>query len=327
MVKPSTTTQLSIHEASIGIGIGILKLLTSISFFLLFFLFSRTTSSFPTTNAAPADTGHGIPDWLWDMAPDRGNDMSHNSEIACYALPYGLIGTISHVLTWYTIGILTFGRSPLRPWRILQSPKVDILLAASALLGGVVLTVFTMIRCQQRWQFLLIAGWKALLSISLGAFSLHVSVLVAQWHSSEKQRPADGQRSVHEYSQKELCGAIWWLVLYILGMVVGLAGLISLVREAWLESWTVRITTYVCGGAAVVMLAVWALYSCCYIDRGQKAGFRLFVVPLTLGLIAALYSDWILAGLAENLIGVPSGDVAPLYFAYFAAKRLPIFSF
>jgi hypothetical protein len=44
------------------------------------------------------------------------------------------------------------------------------------------------------------------------------------------------------------------------------------------------------------------------------------------GILAALYSDWVLAGLAGNLIGMPSSDNSLLYFGYFAAKRLPFFS-
>jgi len=312
------------------------KLPKLLSITFLFLLFLQPTSSLPTANATGA--GYGVPDWVREMVPDRGNGTLH-SEIACYALPYGLIGTTSHVLTWYTISILTFGRSPLAPWRKLGSPRFDMFLAATGLLAGLVLTIFTMIRCQQRWQFMLIAGWKALLSVSLGAFSLHVAMLIAQWGTTSQRsaeyplerlgRHTRKQRQVHSYSQRELCAAMWWLVLYLLGMLAGLTGLISLVIEAWGDNKVVELTTYACGGVTVVVILLWAWYRFLYLATdgpNQQAGFRIFVLPLALGLIAALYSDWVLAGLAENLVGVPSGDVAPLYYAYFAAKRLPIFS-
>ena len=44
-------------------------------------------------------------------------------------------------------------------------------------------------------------------------------------------------------------------------------------------------------------------------------------------IFGVLYSDWILGEIAGNLVGIPSGDVRALYWAYFAAKRLPMFTF
>lgn len=57
--------------------------------------------------------------------------------------------------------------------------------------------------------------------------------------------------------------------------------------------------------------------------RLEKAWSALLVLC---GLLAALYSDLVLAGLAGSLIGAPSSGNSALYFVYFAAKRLPIFS-
>jgi hypothetical protein len=44
-------------------------------------------------------------------------------------------------------------------------------------------------------------------------------------------------------------------------------------------------------------------------------------------ILAAFYSDWILGAIAGSLSGVPSSDVAPLYYSYLIVKRLPLFSF
>ncbi|KAI5843590.1 hypothetical protein BZA05DRAFT_410697 [Tricharina praecox] len=289
------------------------KLLSSTLFIFIFLLLLGTASSLPSTNTA--DTGHGIPGWVSDAVPDRGNDTSHHSEISCYALQYGLIGSISHVLTWYTIGALIMGRSPLRPWRELKSPRVDMLLAGTGLLAASLITVFTMVRC---WQFVLVAAWKVCLSISLSALSMHVAVLFAR----EKQ--GGGGASI---PQEELSAARWWLLMYILGMLVGLFGLLSLVREAWPDNRAVQRTTFICGRAAVLVGGLWAASRWCPKLRDMPRDPRNLIFQLALGLVAAVYSDWALAALADNPTGQPSGDVAWFYFLYFAVKRLPTLSF
>lgn len=42
--------------------------------------------------------------------------------------------------------------------------------------------------------------------------------------------------------------------------------------------------------------------------------------------LSALYSDWCLGLMLGDLRGVPSSDNAPLYWTYFAAKRLSMLS-
>lgn len=48
------------------------------------------------------------------------------------------------------------------------------------------------------------------------------------------------------------------------------------------------------------------------------------IATLTFGLFGAFYCDWVLAAIAGNWSGVPSSDVALLYWLYFASKRLPM---
>ena len=44
------------------------------------------------------------------------------------------------------------------------------------------------------------------------------------------------------------------------------------------------------------------------------------------GLFGAFYCDWILAAVARNWAGLPSNDIAVLFWVYFVAKRLPMLS-
>ena len=48
---------------------------------------------------------------------------------------------------------------------------------------------------------------------------------------------------------------------------------------------------------------------------------------LFFGLFGAFYCDWILAAIARNWAGLPSNDIAVLFWVYFVAKRLPMLSF
>jgi hypothetical protein len=46
-----------------------------------------------------------------------------------------------------------------------------------------------------------------------------------------------------------------------------------------------------------------------------------------MGVTGALFSDWVLAVIAENDAHIPDGNNAVLYWTYFADKRLPFLSF
>ncbi|KAF8248504.1 hypothetical protein K440DRAFT_547721 [Wilcoxina mikolae CBS 423.85] len=236
--------------------------------------------------------------------PKKGHSIY--SEIECYALPYGVIGFLSHILTYYTMFLLTFGRSPFAPWRRLNSPKLDLFLAIAGLAIGTTVTIFSMVRCRQRWQFLLLAVWKAMLSITLGALSAHSATLVHR---------------IIDYSLITAKTA-WWLLLYVLGIVIGFVGLVSLIAKVWDHNPFVGRTTEIFSYILAVILFV-ALITAVI---GFKLSSVVLIVLILFGALSALYSDWILAGIAGNLLGMPTADNTVLYFLYFAAKRLSFFS-
>jgi hypothetical protein len=84
----------------------------------------------------------------------------------------------------------------------------------------------------------------------------------------------------------------------------------------------IQISTFVTSGCAEIAIGVTLLSL-----KEDTAEIERKIVEclMFLGAPTALWSDWVLAGLADNLIGVPSSDNAVLYFGYFAAKRLPFF--
>ncbi|KAF8533000.1 hypothetical protein BDD12DRAFT_785072 [Trichophaea hybrida] len=284
-------------------------------------------------SAAPID----LPKWFQDIIPKTGNDL--NSEIQCYALPYGAIGSVSHILTYYTIVLLSMGLSPLT-WRNLNFPKIVQFLGVTGLIVGTASASFTIVRCRHRWQFLLIAIWKIMLSISLGLSSSHAARLVKKAIGnikSERDTESDQFSKTTDagFSRKDFRSILWWLILYILGCFTGLTGLISLVIQSW-GSHIVVLATEIFGG---IMFGVTGCILVIFIvvtakpskdvksDMSWMIVVALSCICFALVVLSALYSDWVLAGLAENLTGIPSSDNSALYYIYFGAKRLAFFSF
>ncbi|EAU84059.2 hypothetical protein CC1G_06921 [Coprinopsis cinerea okayama7 len=102
---------------------------------------------------------------------------SFSEEIKCYNLPYGILGFISHVLTYYTIVCLWFGRKPLWPFSRVSYSRFDLALGGIGLLVSTLLSIVTIIRCREAWQLLVIAIWKMSMSLLNGVTAVHVAIL------------------------------------------------------------------------------------------------------------------------------------------------------
>ena len=111
----------------------------------------------------PAPVPGGPPSWLSPYIPKK--DMTIADEIKCYALPYGLIGSISHILTYWTVFWLGLARKPYLPWAKLSFGRFDMGLSVIQMLITVTISSFTIVRCQNRCQLLLLAVWKLTMSI------------------------------------------------------------------------------------------------------------------------------------------------------------------
>jgi hypothetical protein len=311
--------------------------------------------------------------WIDDALPHKGQTL--RDELKCYSLPYGGIGFGSHILTYYTVIMLAAGRSP---WRFKRNKhwRFDATLSLVGLIWTAGATIFTMIRCRQRWEFVVMAFWKMMMSLTLSAIATHAAVIVrrelASGHFSKDDGSESGQEqdttghnasnifdgsrpivlsmlqprpnvshvtaresggqtssvtenlsvTAVETTPKEISSSrVWgWTSLYALGVMVGYSGLFSLVRQSW-HIHAVRDLTI-----------SYILVTCTFILLGlfSKSGaFATSVGLFTIGtgMIAALYSDWILAAISGNYGGVPDGNNEVLYWTYFAAKRLPFASF
>jgi putative effector of murein hydrolase LrgA (UPF0299 family) len=285
-------------------------------------------------------------------------------EIQCYALPYGAVGIISHLLTYWTIAWLSVGQTPLWPWHKMRTWKFDMFLAILALCTCIPIASITMHRCRLSWHFLLICIWKLVTSVSLACITIHRCLIIRRdlkpsnrhgyqqamtnepYNNAMYEQPRnssaffsqDDIKSTNRNDRKNLT-PLWWLTLYLSGTIVGMVGLCSLLYTAFRHDKTIRHLTYGFGAAMAIIPLLVAIYW--YIHHLEKAeggsrvcmsafwhtlGGAILAFTAVFGFFSSLYSDLVLGSIADNLFGLPSVDFAPLYWAWFIAKRLPMLS-
>ena len=264
-----------------------------------------------TTSAVPIN----FKEWLNGALPHPGSSLK--DEIKCYALPFGAIGFVSHLLTYYTIVMLGIGKSPWR-WRENRHWKLDFVLSVTGLLWTLAASILTMVRCRQKWQFMLLAFWKLMLSLTLSSMAVHTALIT--------------RAKVRSQPISEAGGSFFWIILYAIGIIIGFVGLFSLVDQSW-DVRSVRGFTYGWAVPTLVVCFFIAFLTAKAIPRGLgrhvsdfQPRFLGWIILIT-GITGALYSDWVLAAIASNYAGVPDGNNALLYWTYFGAKKLPFFSF
>jgi hypothetical protein len=269
-------------------------------------------------------------------------------QIQCYNLPFGGLGMLSHILTFYTAIMLLLGRTPLLPsGKRLRFSWVELTLAILTLLGSVPISIITIYSCRDRWEYACIAVWKLTLSIALAAINSHQGTVIFRHHRQavkEKKTTYTNPRSNSgrvravlsrlngpkisiEVDWSSQSGAYWWLSAYTTGTVIGVVGLIPLVIDHYDHHFTpgIKVMSNLFAMFVGFPIVLWLLCITYWIKK--RAMISSFVIVLVwIGLFTAIYADWVLAGIARNWGGLPSSDIALLFWIYFAAKRLPMFS-
>ncbi|KAK3362566.1 hypothetical protein B0T25DRAFT_8905 [Lasiosphaeria hispida] len=283
-----------------------------------------------------------VDEWLKDPGYEQGGTIQE--QIRCYALPFGAIGFASHILTYLTVLCLATGRSPFWPRRKLTGRKLNLALGFIGLGITLPLTVLVMVRCRNTRSFLLIAVWKLMLSVTLSFMTIHAARLIDD-RKAKDSRIIDGSYEpvYGGYSDASKAASLranpfgkimWWSILYFAGAIIGFVGVVNLVRLNFSAIWELRVITYTFGGVllGVPMLCMLVFFY----QRGGGGGFikalsglglTVFAGFVILTALIALYTDWVLAALAGDWVGVPSSDNQVFYWTYFAAKRLPMISF
>jgi hypothetical protein len=300
-----------------------------------------------------------LPHWLEPLVPHKGATLA--DELKCYSLPYGGIGFVSHLLTYWTALWLGYARKPYWPCSRLGASSFDFVLVGIQTVLTIGVTAFTMSRCRHRWQFVLIAVWKLALSLQLSVIGV-IACLKAKaqnepmhpwsrmfhgtaWmlHDSERtptQRTPPRAESIsvrYELRARVKHRNTISFSVYAIGTCIGLTGLVSIVKQNSNDPRIWIPTAVMLGVAAAWIFACITLFFFLYREWYMiKAAGTLAMIMTT------LWSDWVLAAIANNLVGVPSGDNAVLFWVrvcnsavvprhlrasqiYFGAKRLPTF--
>lgn len=247
-------------------------------------------------------------------------------DLRCYALPYGGIGFASHIMTYYTVVMLS---RHLSPWLIRKNRLwvLDICLTILGLIGTTISTLYTMVKCRGAWQFILLAMWKFILSLTLSAGGISTV-----WMARKKAKDQVGyspidprartQQSVHTTNIQLL------ITPYLVSTLAGYVGLFSIVQAAWSLTPTLQTITYVYISLTAVSVLIAVFVTLMSGERRLSISFGLivFCVAVAIGVLGALYSDWALAAIANNFAGLPDGNNSAPYWIYFISKRLPFFS-
>jgi hypothetical protein len=108
------------------------------------------------------------------LNPVKGTTLPE--EIQCYGIPYGAIGFVSRILTYWTLGCLYMGSRPTCPWSRIKFKAWNFGLGVMTFAGPIALAIFTVIRCRNRWEFVLIAVWKLCLSATVALSTVTVAL-------------------------------------------------------------------------------------------------------------------------------------------------------
>ncbi|KAF8241569.1 hypothetical protein K440DRAFT_641987 [Wilcoxina mikolae CBS 423.85] len=109
-----------------------------------------------------------------------------------------------------------------------------------------------------------------------------------------------------------LVGFWWCMAIYGFGTVVGLAGLGTLIFESR-QNKAVKLTCKVFGGVAILgIVFAWGVAFGRSKHHNDREKLAIVLTVTILGILAALFSDWVLAGLAGNAIDSVGWRSAPV---------------
>jgi len=269
------------------------------------------------------------------LVPTRGTNLP--TEIACYNLPYGGLGFASHVLTYYTIACLAYGRRPLWPFKQIKNGKYDLVLAGLAFLGGLIFSTITMVRCRNHWQLLVLGVWKFSMSLFNAIVGAHVAYKnfveaggqIGCGTTNQVGSGAGSQAGV-QIDEKPIIRleVFYWFAIYVPGMMAGFAGLMSLIAENWDASPKLRIVVVVFGVPALicVVLILGGVFlgntNGCF---AVTARWGLKILLPAFVILSVFFGDWAIGAMANNLAGIPTSDQG-LYYVYWISKRFTMLS-
>jgi hypothetical protein len=135
-----------------------------------------------STEAFPADVYTARPE---PRALEITNAKNLREHIEVYGIPYGVLGAVSHGLTFYVILCHFFGRRPLLPWMALEKERWNIAAVTVSSLISIILSGVTMARTRGSRPLLILAGMQIVLHALIDIIHIHRMLVGSPgWSSS-----------------------------------------------------------------------------------------------------------------------------------------------
>ena len=123
------------------------------------------------------------------------DDKEMEAKFNQYSLPYGVLGAISHLLTYWTILCHYYGRRPLQPWKTLKSKRMNVCAVLISSVVTITIVIVTLSRVHESQPLLVLASMQVVLSVVMDAINVH--------------------RYLNKKEDGLIRGTIWWgAVLY-----------------------------------------------------------------------------------------------------------------
>jgi hypothetical protein len=174
----------------------------------------------------------------------------------------------------------------------------DIVISVVTFVGSLILTITTIARCKNNWQYILLAIENLALSIALSSISLSASLGIHD--------------DTHTIISYVMC------MFAFTGAAVGGVGYISLVVQNWSNKNVRTAFGSIFGGNFVLVFVAVAII----IRTGKRPNFLAILVFFHLAAVSM--TDWVLGAIANDISGIPHGRVEVLIWMYFAIRRLPL---
>ncbi|KAH6643215.1 hypothetical protein C7974DRAFT_387049 [Boeremia exigua] len=237
------------------------------------------------------------------------NSSNLQSHIQVYAIPYGVLGVVSHALTFYVIFCHMLGRCPLLPWQPLKKTTWNICIVSLSSLVSVILSAVTMARSRGSQPLMILAGMQIVLGVLVDAVHVHRLIIdTDEWSNSlglwGVPMVLTGVFSIwafYQFPHTEESGNIGNVLKSIAFLVLlawlGLTGLVTAFNFIW---------------TAVSLFK----------------NSIIFAVPAILFSCALFwFGDFGIATVSKNTIGTPSKQVTALYYSFWLVEKLPLFTF
>ncbi|EJT82459.1 hypothetical protein GGTG_02432 [Gaeumannomyces tritici R3-111a-1] len=233
-----------------------------------------------------------------------------------YALPYGVLGAISHVVLLYILGCHMNGVRPLMPWRPLEYHLTNVVLTFITSIITIALAAISISKVHESPALTALLVLQIIFGIVLDAVSVH-------------------RYAAHKHDPGLLPGTAFWLVILccVAFAASQVVGQMERTRRLW-GRWTDPLM-YVLGFLAIGggLLAVLSVFCLCRGRSGEgkrreSRGMHFFVITALISSLGwFVIGDYGVALLTGQTLGLPGDKTRTLYWVYYVFQYVPLGTF